>query len=397
MGDPAWYYLDAERKQHGPVPATEIREALRVGRLGEGSLVWRDGLSEWRPLSQLAGELGLSSAPLPPADPASAGSDFDAADGTAHAPSSDPSATRDIVYAGFFRRWAAFFLDFLIVAIPLITLTIVVAIPMGLFRGNDDTAGAMAQALYYLLYLIAAPLYYAGMESSVQQATLGKRALGIKVTDDAGRRLSFGHALGRWFAAALSYLTFYVGFLMAAFTERKRALHDIVAGTLVVDKWAYTGFPERQKRGLSGCLIAFLIGLLLVPFVVGVLAAIAVSQFQDYEIRAQVQEGKYLADAAKTAVAEFRVNNDRFPTSNADAGLAAPASMTGTYVSRVELGGAPGEITVTYSSSAPQRANRALDGASLKFTPIENNGALEWRCHSDNLKRKWCGHDCECQ
>src|SRR5207342_3681907 len=117
-----------------------------------------------------------------------------------------------------------------------------------------------------LAYYIAAAMYYSLQESSGHQATLGKRALGIKVVDARGQRLTRKHALGRWFAASLSYLTMYVGFLMAAFTERKRALHDMVAGTLVVDRWAYTEFPERQKRELSGCLIAFLIGVLLMPF-----------------------------------------------------------------------------------------------------------------------------------
>ena len=56
--------------------------------------------------------------------------------------------------------------------------------------------------------------------------------------------------------ASLSYLTLYIGFLMAAFTERKQALHDMVAGTLVVDRWAYTEHPELQRRGLGGCVIA---------------------------------------------------------------------------------------------------------------------------------------------
>ena len=79
-------------------------------------------------------------------------------------------------------------------------------------------------------------VYFAGMESSSWRATLGKRALGIQVTDVGGRRIFFARAIGRYFAKVISSLAFCIGFLMAAFTEKKQALHDILAGTLVVKK-----------------------------------------------------------------------------------------------------------------------------------------------------------------
>lgn len=77
-------------------------------------------------------------------------------------------------------------------------------------------------------------LYYALMESSARQATLGKMALGIIVTDIEGRRIGFGKATGRHFAKILSALILGIGFLMVAFTQRKQGLHDILAGTLVI-------------------------------------------------------------------------------------------------------------------------------------------------------------------
>ncbi len=83
---------------------------------------------------------------------------------------------------------------------------------------------------------VAAWLYFALMESSSRQATLGKMLVGIMVTDLDGGRISFGRATGRHFAMILSALTCYIGFVMAAFTERKQALHDMIAGTLVVRK-----------------------------------------------------------------------------------------------------------------------------------------------------------------
>jgi uncharacterized RDD family membrane protein YckC len=79
-------------------------------------------------------------------------------------------------------------------------------------------------------------LYYALLESSTWQATLGKKALGLEVTDVEGRRISFGRASGRFFAKIISALILFIGFIMAGFTEKKQALHDIIAGTLVIRK-----------------------------------------------------------------------------------------------------------------------------------------------------------------
>lgn len=87
-----------------------------------------------------------------------------------------------------------------------------------------------------LLGMVIAWLYSAVMESSPAQATLGKMAMGIKVTDLDGRPISFGRATGRHFGKIISGLLLLIGYIMAAFTERKQALHDIMAGCLVVRK-----------------------------------------------------------------------------------------------------------------------------------------------------------------
>jgi uncharacterized RDD family membrane protein YckC len=202
-----------------------------------------------------------------------------------------PAAGEDIVHAGFLRRWAAIFLDQLLLTGALYLLVFIVLLAAGASRGfalgtGDEPPPWLVWGYFIAvgLYYVVAGLYYSLMESSAAQATLGKMALGIKVTDEHGARLEFPHALGRWFAAALSYLTLYIGFLAAAFTERKQALHDLVAKTLVVDKWAFTDTPERQQRGLNGCLIAFLVvmALMIALALLGVLAAVAIPAYQDY-------------------------------------------------------------------------------------------------------------------
>jgi uncharacterized RDD family membrane protein YckC len=284
-----WFYLDSSGTQFGPCTAAELREALRLGRATPACLAWRDGLDGWQPIASLAPELGLATtAPPPMASPVPATPPPPVA--MAPAAETDPyraPASRemeradnsDIVYAGFLRRLAAYFLDSLILLVPLSLLgalfngptPLPTADPWETFR-----ASMLAQGPQQLLWLLVAPLYYALQESSSVQATLGKRAMRIKVTDRDGKRLSFGHALGRWFAAALSYLTLYIGFLMAAFTDQKRALHDMVAGTLVVDQWAFTAHPERQDRSLSGCGLAVLLVMIALP-VLAIVAALMIA------------------------------------------------------------------------------------------------------------------------
>lgn len=263
MSERNWYYADHQRQNQGPLPASAIVALFRKGVLEADSLVWHEGLSEWQALSKHFAEIGIKAneadrsfllplEPLPVTAPAPA---------STATPSNRNDA--DIVPAGFVRRWAAVFLDSLIVSVPVTVLAVVLAIPLVMASANPESAAEKAQGLFYLLYLLVAPAYYAGMESSAHQATFGKMALGIKVVDLRGRRLGLGQALGRWFAAALSYISLGIGFLMAAFTEKKQALHDLIAGTQVVDRWAYSEHPENQKRELGGCLIAFVVGMVL--------------------------------------------------------------------------------------------------------------------------------------
>jgi uncharacterized RDD family membrane protein YckC len=87
-----------------------------------------------------------------------------------------------------------------------------------------------------LLRIVLHWLYYSLLESSAWQATLGKKALGLEVTDLDGNRIGFGRATGRFFAKFISWIILLIGYIMAGFTEKKQALHDILAGTLVIRK-----------------------------------------------------------------------------------------------------------------------------------------------------------------
>ena len=137
-----------------------------------------------------------------------------------------------------------------------------------------------------------------------------------------------------------------------------------------------------------------LIELMIVVAIIAILAAIAISQYQDYVIRSQVSEGSSLADGMKTAVAEFYNNNGRFSAAgNASYGLSAPGSIQGTYVASVGVD-ANGRIMAHFSSSGGKKANSKINGLTLAFSPVTHAGSIEWNCDtqagtSATLVNKW--------
>ncbi len=135
-------------------------------------------------------------------------------------------------YGGFWRRVLAFFIDALVVGIPLSIVLGIAGVGSGYSSGGSGTSYHASNG-GFLIRLVVGWLYFALMESSVRQATLGKMALGMRVTDESGGRLSFSRATGRYFAKYVSAIILGIGFIMAAFTARKRALHDMIASTLV--------------------------------------------------------------------------------------------------------------------------------------------------------------------
>jgi uncharacterized RDD family membrane protein YckC len=151
---------------------------------------------------------------------------------------------QDYLYAGFWKRLGAFLIDFCILAFSFIVVTIVsLKIVNVSLMDLKET-----RWMFNLMWLIFNWLYYALMESSGCQATLGKMAWGLCVTDLDGRRISFGRASGRYFGKILSGLIIFIGYFMIGFTRQKQALHDMMAGTLVVNKaLASSGFSRRLE------------------------------------------------------------------------------------------------------------------------------------------------------
>lgn len=171
------------------------------------------------------------------------------------------------VYAGFLRRFAAFLIDLLPILVVLgILLLLILWAEVGKptldvehpAEVPDDSISswlvhsliiapsvAAVEALIWLVSIlinlvicsiVISWLYFALMERSTRQATLGKMALGIVVSDMNGQRISFARATGRHFAKIISGVILVIGFIMAGFTAKKQALHDMIAGCVVIKK-----------------------------------------------------------------------------------------------------------------------------------------------------------------
>jgi uncharacterized RDD family membrane protein YckC len=118
------------------------------------------------------------------------------------------------VYGTFGERFLAALIDSLILAIPNLICQYLLGIPF--------------------LGLVVDWLYFAYMESGSNQATIGKKVMGLKVTNLAGEKITFAQATGRYFGKLVSAIILFIGYLMMLWDDKKQTLHDKMAGTLVV-------------------------------------------------------------------------------------------------------------------------------------------------------------------
>jgi type IV pilus assembly protein PilA len=133
-----------------------------------------------------------------------------------------------------------------------------------------------------------------------------------------------------------------------------------------------------------------LIELMIVVAIIGILAAIAIPMYLDYAIRTQVSHGLNLVAGAKVAVAEYYQDQGAFPDDNATAGLSPPATISGKYITQVEVIGG-GMIEVTYGGDV----NIKIINAKLTMQAFDMNGSVAWTCSGDAvLVDKWLPPAC---
>ena len=260
MTERQWHYVE-NGQSVGPVDEAVLRERASSGLLGPADLVWTEGMPDWIAAGTVpqiitsgpdatfpSGDITTQQAP----EPRDVSSGNDASATYLHPVQHGQTMPRALTYAGFWKRAVAYILDQLILAIAAMMVACVlgiVLVPLIVSSGVQSEQAInrlveqkmqdyemLISIVSWIINIIGIWLYHALMESSRWQATPGKLALGIRVTDLNGHRISFGRATGRHFGKIVSSIPLLIGWIMAAFTEKKQALHDMVAGCLVIKK-----------------------------------------------------------------------------------------------------------------------------------------------------------------
>ncbi len=251
----SWYYAD-NNERRGPIEDAGFQSLIASGIIKPDTLVWREGLSEWIPYSQ-----AVSSASVVAGAPVAAVDSSAVAPGTEMGVCSESgkvyprselieiegrlvsaeykhvalqrlregvSGSGQREYAGFWIRFGAKFVDGIILNVAGQIIQLVIGLAM---KGSPDVA-AIIGGVVALGINAGYAIYFTGKYG----ATPGKMACKIEVIRVDGSPMTYGRATGRYFAEILSTLTLFIGYIMAAFDEEKRALHDRICDTRVVRK-----------------------------------------------------------------------------------------------------------------------------------------------------------------
>jgi len=252
----SWYYAE-NNERRGPIEDAAFQSLVAAGSIKPDTLVWRDGMTDWVPYSEAASAVsaaatastsagGAVTTPISSAVACSQCGRLFPADETVTYEGRHICAeckplffqkvkegalvTGDRVYAGFWIRLGAWIIDFVILQIVgrVFGLIFIAAL-----RGNEQNVVLSVLLMSVLILINAAYLiYFIGKYG----ATPGKMACKIQVICADGSPMTFGRATGRYFAQILSGLTLCIGYLMVAWDEEKRALHDRICDTRVIRK-----------------------------------------------------------------------------------------------------------------------------------------------------------------
>lgn len=237
----SWYFVK-DGQRNGPMRRAELDAHIAAGTVDGDTLVWRPGLAAWVPASQFS-ELGVPPPVPPPPLPASdatpgfapaetpAGADF-----AAGAPSAAAPAAPRLEFAAFRTRLAAKLVD--IVLLAGIGRGVEWGVTRWVYSGTmpapPDWVGFF-EALAWLVSINSlVAMVYTVYFQRLHEGTPGKRLLGLRVVRADGSRLSVARSFGRYWAEQLTGFTFLAGYVMAAFDDQKRALHDYISDTRVV-------------------------------------------------------------------------------------------------------------------------------------------------------------------
>ncbi|AXQ31448.1 DUF4339 domain-containing protein [Solimonas sp. K1W22B-7] len=362
-------YLARDGQQTGPYTRTQLAGRAARGEVQQGDFAWQPGQPAWVPAYDALGLLGIS---LPQA---------------ATAPPPLPAAARQRtvpaqvnVPAGHGARIGANLLDTL-----LGSLLSFVAFFIGGALGGDNPGAVLGYG--YLLAIVFIAAYFGLTHSSEAMASFGKRATGLIVVDKHGQRIGFVRGALRYLAMLLGAF-FWLPMMMVLFNRRHRGLHDMLAGTVVIEKDTYE--PElwdfEQLHGKGGAAAIVIALFLFFIFFIGILAAIAIPAYQDYTIRAKVTGALIETRVLKAVVGEHLLNGEDAVVSYEELGMPGPKALP-QYGATIEVQ-PEGAILIRFDAPTP------VAGKSVVLTPI-NRGIEGWHCRGgDDMPQKYLPADC---
>lgn len=270
-----WYYVDAAGQQAGPVDDAGLETLYSNGTINSETLVWKEGMASWQPYREVrssgSGGLRIAAAAPPVASAVAGGAGAAVATGVEEAVCSEcggifpvtdtitigttrvcarckPVAVQKLReginvetagtmrYAGFWTRFAAAFLDGIILQALNIGLRLAVLGGAGAFASATNPAGMSIGLIVVMVIPIIVAFLYETIMIAHFGATLGKMACKIQVVVEDGSKVSYMRSVGRYFAKVISFLPCLFGYIMAGFDSEKRALHDRICNTRVVFK-----------------------------------------------------------------------------------------------------------------------------------------------------------------
>jgi uncharacterized RDD family membrane protein YckC len=252
-----WHYVENGQRT-GPVDEIRFQELIRAGKINSQTLVWREGMADWIPYGQTPeanSAATTSSTPIgikPEAVCAECGKLFPKDEMIQHGAAyicagckpvfmqklseGAQIKTDELNYAGIGTRFAAVFLDGLIVGVFNFGLGLILGVA-GAQAARDHSSGFLAIQFVVFAIELAVGATYEGVMVGKYGATLGKMACKIKVVTADGGRVSYARAFGRYFAKMLSAFTCLIGYIIAIFDKpQRRALHDHICNTRVIYK-----------------------------------------------------------------------------------------------------------------------------------------------------------------
>lgn len=373
-------YIGRGGNRLGPYTQAQASDMVAKGEIQPSDYAWHEGMAGWSGAFATLKALGVTvpdhagPPPLPPA----------------YSTSNPTGAVNGA--AGHWARIGAALLDSMICSGLFMFVMMVFGFYMGAQGAKAKPPSGESIAIVYLLLLGAQVAYFTITQGGSKMASLGKRATDLIVVTTRGEPIGYGRALVRYLVLLFTGLLFSLPLLVILFTRRHQGLHDLICGTVVIDKrtfdrgqWDYEKVTASPNSS-SGAAIAVAL-LFFFIFIVGILAAIAIPAYQDYLMRAKVAEALMKTSDLKARYAAYVKEHQAWPASIDD--LNAPSVLRLSANGEVTF-----EIADGHALMLTMHGDPILDGKSLELVPIGTEAQFEWKCRVVDLPPKYAPSAC---